>query len=124
MFQSSLKKRAYNWDGVELFTSSPIVSCVYCQAVKYDFETNTLCCENGRLTELPNYPDYPSQYLDLIKDPGARGREFRVNIRKYNNILSFGSVRMVYDKKMASKRDSGVYCYKINGNRYDNFFTI
>ncbi|KAG2215760.1 hypothetical protein INT45_006662 [Circinella minor] len=78
-----------------------------------------LCCLSGKIN-LPIPQSPPQELLDLITnhDPtNALSIQFHTNIRAYNSLFAFASVRANYDPQLASGRD-GVSTYHINGTLY------
>lgn len=73
--------------------------CEFCGALNFPAERVgtsvsrrvTLCYKGGKLSHLPPIPDAPEPLRSWLLAPGAHGRAFRNNIRRYNAALSFVS---------------------------------
>jgi hypothetical protein len=90
------------------------VNCFKCEALLWS-EENPKCCEKGRLICLPRLNEYPQYLHELLTSNDQLSIQFRENIRKYNILLSFGSLRASYSDVLARRANSGVYSYRING---------
>lgn len=88
------------------------VECPYCGALRYRSEPKGMCCSSGKVQlELP--PDLPEALHNLI----MYDKEFKCDIRKYNQAFAFTSLRANVDERLASQCD-GVYTFRINGQLY------
>jgi hypothetical protein len=97
------------------------IQCLNCYAFLWPEEcsrSSSNCCNNGRLAELSPIPVPPDFLMTLLLDTTATGRQFRTQIRAYNNLLSFASVSMNYDRNLAQLTNSGVYTFRIRGKKY------
>jgi hypothetical protein len=98
------------------------VQCRHCQALHFDGEKLTkstrnnpcfgTCCLEGQV-QLPPIPMPPPTIKNLLWGASPQSKEFRDNIRQYNNALAFTSVGVKVDEKVT--RAAGAYCFKING---------
>jgi hypothetical protein len=88
--------------------------CAFCGALFFEGERNSagkfsLCCYNGKI-KLPHF-----KILDEIKSLFTRndeiGKNFRKNIRQYNNTFSFVS----FGANIILPKTYGPYCFKIQG---------
>ena len=67
--------------------------CIHCGALKWQRETSTTCCKNGKviLTSLPLLPDYLND-LYFLNTPEAKF--FRKHCRSFNNGFSLSSIKV------------------------------
>jgi hypothetical protein len=77
--------------------------CIHCGALKWQRETSTTCCKNGKviLTSLPLLPDYLND-LYFLTTPEAKF--FRKHCRSFNNGFSLASI------KVTERRFTGQFC--------------
>ncbi|KAJ8657750.1 hypothetical protein O0I10_006565 [Lichtheimia ornata] len=106
------------------------VSCPFCGALMWMEEKVVgssrinprfaLCCSQGN-TRLPIPNEPPSEIIDLITaDRTSRNQShvnFMNNIRAYNSMFAFCSIKANYDRRLADGSD-GVPTYRINGTMY------
>ncbi|RMZ99231.1 ATP-dependent DNA helicase pif1, partial [Brachionus plicatilis] len=99
-----------------------IVICQYCSASTWIEEKSDgtlsnpqfgICCAKGRVL-LPTQNPPPEEIFELLTDNSTEAQDFRKNIRLYNKILSFTSIKSNYNRDLM-KSTSGVYTYRING---------
>lgn len=88
--------------------------CQYCSANYFKVEKNskghyTLCCSDGKI-KVP-LGDMPNEMIQLFTGKGDAAKNFRENIRQYNNALSFVS----FGAKVTPSPGYGLYCFKIQG---------
>ena len=80
-----------------IFTDDSIGSmdekCTKCMAIKWKAESNTTCCNNGKV-ELEKFPDPPSLLKTLWKADTPEARLFRENSRSFNNALALASLKV------------------------------
>ncbi|KAG2209273.1 hypothetical protein INT47_005565 [Mucor saturninus] len=99
--------------------------CSYCHAYMWvqersDSGVNTaqfqLCCGSGkyRVTPLQSTPGLIS---NLLRNNDQRSKEFKINIRAYNNALSFASMGVNLDESVQNSR-GGAYAFRIHGSIY------
>lgn len=90
------------------------VECSHCHALRYQSEPKGICCASGKVQlQLP--PDLPEELHNKIRYDA----EFLKNIRKYNQVFAFTSLRANVDENLASSRN-GVYTFRVNGQLYHN----
>ena len=75
-----------------------------------------LCCQGGVIT-IADLRVTPPELARLLRGTDARAREFRKNIRAYNNALSFTSLGAQLDQSVANAR-GGAYNFRIHGSMY------
>lgn len=71
--------------------------CPYCKAMKYQFESEGLCCCGGRV-KLPTIESPPEPLRSLMDWKTEDGKHFLKNIRKFNTVFqmtSFGAENTV-----------------------------
>ena len=83
--------------------------CDHCGASYYKEEGLTFCCSKGNVV-LPSFPAMPQEMFDLWENSA----EFRKNIRKYNQVMSFCSLGANVDRSLANDK-MGVYTFRVNG---------
>lgn len=87
--------------------------CHYCDAKKFEFESPTFCCDNGKI-RLANTV-MPPELLTLFTDTNSRQAEdFRKRIRVYNSTFAFTSFGVKLDTNLASSRH-GIYTFRALG---------
>ncbi|GER42574.1 fatty acyl-CoA reductase 1 [Striga asiatica] len=90
--------------------------CIYCRAKQIHHESINVCCKNG-IVSLPN-----TLAPDILKELFASNTEeaklFRTCIRTIDNHFAFTSMGVKYDKKKLSRRNKGIYTFKIQGHMY------
>jgi len=64
--------------------------CPWCGARKFDCESSKFCC-SGR-GELVGLPEVPDDLWTLLTSNGEMSKEYRKNIRVYNNLFCFTSL--------------------------------
>ena len=100
--------------------------CSACQALMFPFETHrknsdgqhtfSLCCGNGNFF-LPSFKDPPKLLKDLLSLDNQRSKEFRLNIRSYNSMLSMAS-RNISGKETDFGNSRGPPVFKISGSMF------
>ena len=88
--------------------------CNYCSASYFKAEKNstghyTLCCSDGKIRVPPS--EMPDEMVELFTGTDDLAKNFRENIRQYNNALSFVS----FGAKITPPPGYGPYCFKIQG---------
>jgi len=92
-------------------------SCEYCYALKWKDETEGFCCQSGKVVLSPLSPAPPNLYNLLTSNDPVLKEPFVNQIRLYNNVLAFTSLRTkVIDDLATAKK--GVYTLKIQGVLY------
>ncbi len=71
------------------------------------------CCHYGSV-QLPELLTYPDEMKDLLQGTDVEGKNFRENIRSYNNALAFASIGALIDLP----RGFGSHCFRIHGKIY------
>lgn len=70
---------------VDLHELKPMNICRYCEARKFEFESPTFCCDNGKI-KLANSV-MPSEMIDLFTgNQSHKAVDFRKRIRVYNSL--------------------------------------
>ena len=97
------------------------IHCAHCDTLHWIEERNTsspcthpnftTCCSCGKVS-LPPLALPPSPLRDLLEGQTSEAKEFRNQIRKYNNAFAFTSVGAKIDQSMARGR---VYTYHLQG---------
>lgn len=89
--------------------------CRHCNSLQFQEETISCCGNNGRLTTvLRPYPLPPSYITNLLLGTTATCIEFQRNIRLYNTVFSFSSIKSNYDQRLATSIH-GAYCFRVFG---------
>lgn len=89
------------------------VVCGHCSAFRYQKERPGLCCQGGKIV-LPRHNAIPEPLNNLLTSNSDLAKEFRKNIRKYNQALAFTSFGANVNQELANDRD-GVYTFRVNG---------
>ena len=97
--------------------------CQHCSALHWKAEQlsaskkdNVLfgtCCNSGRV-QLPPLDPPPTAIRDLFTSQGPAAKEFRANIRQYNNAFAFTSLG-VPRRRMLANQGGGPYSFRIQG---------
>ena len=97
------------------------IRCVHCDALHWIDKRNTssprthpkftACCSCGKVS-LPPLAQPPSPLRDLLEGQTFEAKQFRNQIRKYNNAFAFTSVGAKIDQSLAR---GGVYTYRLQG---------
>ena len=92
--------------------------CPHCHALLFANELmhTTICCRKGKI-QLCNPLLPPIEYMKLFTDNTEQAKEFRKNIRGYNNAFSFTSLGADFDQNLTSSRD-GCFTFRIQGSIY------
>ena len=100
------------------FAGSPEYECNHCKAALFHDELSRsdehYCCHNGIVPLELMKVSTPKILKNLLQLQNERSKEFRANIRKYNNLFAFTSMKANLDHKLASQR-SGIYTFRISG---------
>jgi hypothetical protein len=101
------------------------VTCPKCFALMFDFEKAArsrqdepvfnLCCNGGRLADIPLYPALPIELQALMNSQTPDAAYFRHNIRAFNTLLSFASVNADSNPQLPS-RNQNVFTYSISAD--------
>ncbi|KAL0355931.1 UNVERIFIED_CONTAM: hypothetical protein Sradi_4040000 [Sesamum radiatum] len=92
-----------------------MANCIYCGAVKFEYEAPTFCCDNGKVKLV--HVEVPDKLYELFTSTSEEAVAFRKNIRLFNCIFSFTSLGVKLDKELASSRQ-GVYTFRAQGMVY------
>ena len=76
------------------------------------------CCFSGKV-HLPRLHDPPPELLDLLRGQDHISKDFRNNIRNYNNALAMTSLGCQQDQSVNST-GQGPYLFKVQGSIYHN----
>ena len=74
--------------------------CQYCKARKWEKETASVCCNEGKVS-LNIFPPPPKLIRDLLTGKTVEARLFRENTRSFNNSLALSSV-IVHERKFSN----------------------
>ncbi|GER41329.1 hypothetical protein STAS_18044, partial [Striga asiatica] len=99
-----------------------VPNCPHCLAKKFEYETYNLCCLDGDVCLATN--DAPLIFQKLYTSSSLEANLFRTCIRTINNHFAFTSMGVHYDKAL-SKRNNGIYTFRVQGKIYhfiDDFF--
>ena len=100
------------------FAGVPDEMCNHCGASLFQDEvlrTNEhYCCHHGTVPLDLMKVSVPKILKKLLKGQDERATEFRLNIRKYNNLFAFTSMKAKLDHKLASQRE-GFYTFRVSG---------
>ncbi|XP_037448629.1 uncharacterized protein LOC119318209 isoform X2 [Triticum dicoccoides] len=92
-----------------------VPNCRHCNAKRFQYETPTFCCMNGKVKIVtPVVPDDLRQ-LYTSQDPNAK--YFQDHIRYFNSHFSFTSLGVILDQRFCNRR-SGVYTFRAQGQIY------
>ncbi|KAK4387582.1 hypothetical protein Sango_2364800 [Sesamum angolense] len=86
-----------------------------CGAVKFEYESPTFCCDNGKVKLV--HVEVPDKLYELFTSKSKEAMAFRKNIRLFNCIFSFTSIGVKLAKELASSRQ-GVYTFRAQGMVY------
>jgi hypothetical protein len=99
------------------------IKCSSCQAYHWMGErlvnsTNRtplfgMCCTSGKI-KLPKLADPPIEILNLLSGQDYIAKQFRENIRKYNNTLAMTSLGCKVDDSV-NRNGAGPYVFKVHG---------
>ncbi len=100
------------------------VTCYNCNALLFKQENTSnktkpcsnVCCSDGKIL-LPYKKDPPKLIKHLLTSNDNISQEFRLNIRAYNQCLSFTSLGVNLDLRYANNK-KGHYNYRIHGTTY------
>lgn len=96
-----------------MYEINSMLVCQYCGAKKFEFESPTFCCDNGKIKLATTV--MPHDLLVLFTDTESREAEdFRKRIRVYNSIFAFTSFGVKMDTNLASSRH-GIYTFRVLG---------
>jgi hypothetical protein len=98
-----MNRAAFNYDPKENFADHDLINigrmsivCKHCQALKWEGETDGMCCSNGKV-KLPEL-SFPIEPLkSLLLGDSANAKHFKENLRKYNSsfqMTSFGATEI------------------------------
>ena len=98
----------------------PDYECDHCGAALFFDEvsssksTEYYCCHQGVVPLELMKVSVPRFLKQLLLSQSKEAKEFRKNIRRYNNLFAFTSMKANLDKQLASQRN-GIYTFRISG---------
>lgn len=87
--------------------------CRYCEARKFEFESPTFCCDNGKI-KLANSVMLSEMIDQFTGNQSHKAVDFRKKIKFYNSLFSFTSFGVKIDKELASL-NHGFYTFRALG---------
>ena len=101
------------------YRGEPTHQCSHCKASIFKGEltknkTEHYCCHHGIIPLDLMEVNVPNTLKELLLDQTKTGKEFKVNIRKYNNLFAFTSMKANLDRDLASQR-AGTYTFRVSG---------
>ena len=102
------------------FAGHPGNECEHCGALMFEDEIsrrNTslhYCCHHGLILLRFMNVSIPPFLNDLLHGDAKVARNFRHNIRQYNNLFAFTSMKANLDETLANQK-IGVYTFRISG---------
>ncbi|KAL3500777.1 hypothetical protein ACH5RR_039870 [Cinchona calisaya] len=69
----------------ELYELKKIQNCTHCNAIKFDYEPPTFCCDNGKIKLA--LVEIPQELLEFFTSTAEESEIFLESIRAYNEIL-------------------------------------
>lgn len=101
-----------------------LLVCYNCKALLFIGENtgsklkpcSNVCCMDGKIY-LPEKKSPPKYICDLLRNNDKDSNDFKINIRAYNQCLSFTSLGVNLDKRYANNL-KGHYNYRIHGTTY------
>ena len=102
------------------FAGVPEFNCNHCGAALFRDEIIALkpsdhyCCHHGIVPLEIMKVATPKDLKNLLLKQTDEAKEFRLNIRKYNNLFAFTSMKANLDHNLASRRN-GVYTFRVSG---------
>lgn len=108
------------------------VACVICHAKLWKDEAKrgqnrnakgsySLCCRYGKV-ELPEYIPSNPEYENLFRGIDATSKYFLKNIRRYNSMFSFTSMRGKIDTTI--NRGKGPFVFRLSGQNYHSIGSL
>uniref|UniRef100_A0A453BJE8 Uncharacterized protein n=1 Tax=Aegilops tauschii subsp. strangulata TaxID=200361 RepID=A0A453BJE8_AEGTS len=97
-------------------------NCFFCQATKFKYETEGLCCKKGQI-RLAN-PHTPPELMRLWTSTDSDARHFWQNIRFFNGHCSFTTLYCHLDSDTADMRTTGIYTFGAHGQIYHNIHSF
>ncbi|KAG2217967.1 hypothetical protein INT45_001401 [Circinella minor] len=106
--------------------------CTFCNAQMWMEERITtssrthplfsICCTHGKIVlPIPRCP--PQQIIGLLTAEDEASDDLFTNIRAYNNMFAFASIRANFDRNLAN-RSGGVSTFRINGTIYHDIGSL
>ncbi|XP_073148065.1 uncharacterized protein [Henckelia pumila] len=87
--------------------------CRHCGAKKFEFESPTFCCDNGKIILADTA--MPHELFELFTNTQSQEAEnFRKRIRVYNSLFSFTSFGVKVDNNLAFSK-CGIYTFRVLG---------
>ena len=72
------------------------------------------CCHHGIVPLNVMKISIPRTLRKLLLEQTSESKEFKKNIRRYNNLFAFTSMKANLDHKLASQRQ-GIYTFRVSG---------
>ncbi|XP_027122061.2 uncharacterized protein [Coffea arabica] len=115
-----LKPIATRLSRLDKIPSKPLVlpdvpCCSHCGAKRFYLEPPGFCCSNGGVSLVQHAMPY--DLIRLFTGTDEESKEFRRNIRTFNNNLAFTTFAARYDRNL-TKNSKGVYTFRIQGQVY------
>ena len=105
---------------VNNYLGKMIYPCLHCDALHSKNEVASgkkdeyrQCCHYGSVA-LPALLPYPEELKILLKETNREGKNFRENIRSFNNAVAFASM----GANIVSPTSNRPYCFRIHGQIY------
>ncbi|XP_071930166.1 uncharacterized protein [Coffea arabica] len=92
-----------------------VPDCIHCHAKRFYMEPPRFCCASGEIRLAPT--KMADKLVQLYKANTPESKEFRQCIRSYNNMFAFTSLGVHYNKEL-SKRNHGIYTFRVQGQIY------
>lgn len=89
--------------------------CKYCHTKRFYWEPKGFCCSKFTIFLVSNV--VPEKLYEFFTSSLSNAVEFRKYVRTYNNTFAFTSFGVKYDKDL-SKRDKGIYTFRVQGQVY------
>ncbi|CAG8462544.1 7406_t:CDS:2 [Gigaspora rosea] len=97
------------------FHLKPTIICIHCEAKKFISEPNCFCCNDGKIKLVDT--EMPTVLKNLFTRTDEIGKDFRNNIRAYNNLFAFTSLDFHLDQRFANSKN-GIYTFRAQGSMY------
>jgi hypothetical protein len=95
----------------------PVNDCIYCGAMKFQYEGPAFCCRKGKVKIAT--PEVPQELHRLFTSQvDADAKYFRKHIRYFNTHFSFTRLGVTLDKKVSNAARTGVYTFVAHGAMY------
>uniref|UniRef100_A0ACD5ZSL2 Uncharacterized protein n=1 Tax=Avena sativa TaxID=4498 RepID=A0ACD5ZSL2_AVESA len=95
----------------------PVKDCVYCGAMRLQYEGPAFCCKKGKVKIVT--PEVPQELRRLFTSQvDEDAKYFRKHIRYFNTHFSFTSLGVTLDKNVSNAARTGVYTFRAQGALY------